>query len=239
MPLSDTLEGDHRGCVLQGGMIRIPAARRGRHGEFHAALGREFEGVGQQILQHLLQALRVGDDAAVELGRNRHFELQPAVLRLVAERAAYRLQQIAEVDLFSIDRHGSGFDLGQIEDVADEIQQIGPRAVDGAREFHLFVAQVSLRILGQLLAENQDAVERRCAARATYWPGIPTCTSTSARAPSPSPRPRGGPARFPGSSLPPRRCGRRAAALSAPAARWSAAIRAAGSAVRWPAAGTA
>ena len=53
------------------------------------------------------------------------------------------------------------FDLGKIEDVADEVHEIGARAMDGARELDLLLAQVPVGVLAELLAQNQDAVERR------------------------------------------------------------------------------
>ena len=62
------LEGDDGGRVAQHRMVGAPAAGRRRDREPHAALVGELEGVRQQVLQHLLQALRVGDDAAIELG---------------------------------------------------------------------------------------------------------------------------------------------------------------------------
>ena len=52
-------------------------------------------------------------------------------------------------------------DLGEVENVADEIEQIGSGAVDGAREFDLFARQVLVRIVGELLAENENTVQRR------------------------------------------------------------------------------
>ena len=48
-------------------MIGAPAGWRAGDGEPHAALFGELEGVGEQVLEHLLQALGVGDQAAAEL----------------------------------------------------------------------------------------------------------------------------------------------------------------------------
>ena len=90
-----------------------------------------------------------------------HLELQPAILGLVAERPGDHLEQIGEIDLLGVDRHGAGFDLGEIENVADQIQEVGTRAVDGARELHLLGRQIAVRVLRELLAEDEDAVERR------------------------------------------------------------------------------
>ena len=142
-------------------MLRAPAAHRRRDVEAHAALRRELEGVGQQVLEHLLQPLGVGDDAAAEIGIDVHIERQLPVLGLVPERARHHLEQVGEQDVLGLDRDGAGFDLRQIEDVADQIQEIGAGAVNGARELDLLAGQVAFRILGELLAQNQDAVERR------------------------------------------------------------------------------
>ena len=83
------------------------------------------------------------------------------VFRFVPERPSHRVQQVDGQDFLGIDRHGSGFDLREVENVADQIQQVGAGAVDGAREFDLLRGQIAVRVFGELLAENQDAVERR------------------------------------------------------------------------------
>lgn len=41
------------------------------------------------------------------------------------------------VNLLGLDRHRAGLDLGEVENVADEVEQIGAGAVDGAGEFDL------------------------------------------------------------------------------------------------------
>jgi hypothetical protein len=88
-------------------------------------------------------------------------ERQAAVLRLVAERALDGADQAAEVDLLGVDRHGARLDLRQVEDVGDQVQEVGARGVDRARELDLLVGEVALGIVAELLAEDQDAVQRR------------------------------------------------------------------------------
>ena len=80
------LERDHRGGLAEHRVVGAPAADRGRDLEPHAALLGELERVRQQVLQHLLQALGVGDDAAAELRIDLDVERELAVLRLVPER---------------------------------------------------------------------------------------------------------------------------------------------------------
>ena len=83
------------------------------------------------------------------------------VLRLVAERPSDHVQEVGEVDLVRVDRDRSGLDLRQVENVADQVEQVGAGAVDGARELHLLRGEVAVRIVAELLAEDQDRVERR------------------------------------------------------------------------------
>src|SRR5215831_9718443 len=73
-----------------------------------------------------------------------------ASLRLMPERARNRIHA---------DR--ARLDLRQIENIADEIHQIGAGAVDGAREFDLAVGKIAFGVLTELLPQNQNAVERR------------------------------------------------------------------------------
>ncbi len=120
----------------------------------------ELERVGQQILQHLLQALAVGGDAA-QRRIDLDVERQATAFRLVPERPRHRFLQVRQQDFLGIHRHRARFDLRQIEDVADQVQQIGARAMDGAREFDLTRRQVAVRIVAELLAEDQDRVQRR------------------------------------------------------------------------------
>ena len=81
--------------------------------------------------------------------------------RLMPERPGHHVEQGGEENLLRVDRDGAGLDLGQVENVADEVEQVGAGAVDGAGEFDLLGGQVAVGIFGELLAEDQDAVERR------------------------------------------------------------------------------
>ena len=73
----------------------------------------------------------------LELGRGRDLERTGAVLRLVPERPGHGLEQAREVDLLGVDRDRARLDLRQIKDVADQVQEVGAGAVDGARELDL------------------------------------------------------------------------------------------------------
>ena len=57
--------------------------------------------------------------------------------------------------------HLPRLDLGQVEDVADEGEQVGAGAVDAAGELDLLVGEVAVRVVGQELGQDEQAVQRR------------------------------------------------------------------------------
>src|SRR5579859_5270548 len=154
-------ECDHRRRLAEHRMIAAPAAQCGADIEPDAALRGELEGVRQEVLQDLLQAFGVGEDAASEIRIEMHLERQLARLGLETERPRHRVEHVGEEHILGIDVDRAGLDLRQVENVADEVEQVGAGAVDGLGEFDLLVRKVALRIVGQLLAEDEDRVERR------------------------------------------------------------------------------
>jgi hypothetical protein len=61
MPVSDTENGQHLLGAVQVLVVRAPAGEHLLDRQRHVALVGELEGVGQQVLQDLLQALGVRD----------------------------------------------------------------------------------------------------------------------------------------------------------------------------------
>ena len=155
-------EGNHLCAWLQH-RVRRASSRLAPADTFSCTppLGGELERVGKQVLQHLLQALGVGDDAAAEVGIELTSNDSCRVSASCRNGRADRFEQVGEEDLLGLDGDGAGFDLRQVENVADQIEQVGAGAVDGAGELDLLRREVAVRIVGELLAENQDAVERR------------------------------------------------------------------------------
>ena len=130
-------ELDHLLGLRQHRVIGRPAEHRRPDVQAHAALRRELHGVRQQVLDDLHEALGVGDHGAAQPRIEIRGEREMARLGLVAEVALDGLAQLRERQLFALDRDRARLDLGQVEDVADEIQQVGAGAVDGLGEFHL------------------------------------------------------------------------------------------------------
>ena len=67
------------------------------------------------------------------------------------------------------DLHLAALDLGQVEDVVDHVQEHPARLLDVLHVALLFVVQRGDR--AQHVAEAEDAVQRACAARGSWWPG--------------------------------------------------------------------
>jgi len=64
-------------------------------------------------------------------------------------------------DFLGFDGYGSRFDLRQVEDVADQIEQVSASGMHVTGKLHLLQGQIAFDVLGKLLGENQNAVERR------------------------------------------------------------------------------
>ena len=154
-------ERDHRRRSAENRMIFAPSSVGHRNGKPHRTVLGELERIRQQILEHLLQTLGVRHQAASEMRIGLHLERQLPIFRFVPERPRHHLQQVGEEDFLGFDRHRARFDLRQIENVADQVQQVGSRAVNGARKLHLLGRQVVIGIFAELLAQHQNAVQRR------------------------------------------------------------------------------
>src|SRR6476469_1113208 len=118
-------------------MAGSPAATHSRDVELDTPLRCELEGVGQQVLENLLEPLGVGAEARPETWIHDGLEQQLPGLGLMAKRTRNRRYDIREVDFFGFDRDGSRLDLRQVENVADQVQKIASRAVNGAGKLHL------------------------------------------------------------------------------------------------------
>ena len=59
-----------------------------------------------------------------------------------------------------VDVHPAGLDLGEVEDVVDQAQQVRARAVDRAGELDLPGGEVGVRVLGEQPRQQQQRVQR-------------------------------------------------------------------------------
>ena len=142
-------------------VVGAPALRGEIDAHVDVAVGGELDGVGQQVLEDLLQPLRVAVHDARQVLGELHVERQVLGLGHVAEVAVDVVAQAGEGDLLDLDGDGAGLDLREIENVVDQVQQVGAGRVDVAGKLDLLGEQVAGGVFGELLAENEDGIERR------------------------------------------------------------------------------
>ena len=88
----------------------------------HGALGAELERIREQVEEHLAQLPAIGEDVGGrgELGP----DLDRSLQRLRADQRDRIGDRVARSDRFQLQFHPPGFDLGQIEDVVDQGQEV-------------------------------------------------------------------------------------------------------------------
>ncbi len=121
----------------------------------------ELERIGQQVLDDLLHPLDVGEHRLRQRRVETDVETDPLGLRHVPEGALDVALQVEQAQLADVDHHRARLDLRQVENVVDQREQIVARGVNGLRRLDLLAAEVALLVLGQLVGEQEQAVERR------------------------------------------------------------------------------
>ncbi len=140
-------------------MLRhAPAGRADR--EVHGAGVGELHRVGDEVAQHLLEALLVGVQGDRQGRRDPHLELQVLVQRDRLEGRLDVVDQLDEGDPGRPDVHLARLHLGQVEDVVDQLEQVGPGAVNGVGELDLLGREVALVVVGEQLGQDQQRVQR-------------------------------------------------------------------------------
>jgi len=154
-------ERQHPAGAAEHRVVGGPAAGGGLDPHQHLALFGELERVRQQVPQDLLEPLRVGRDGPGQTGRQLDLHRDPLGLGHRPERPLDVAPQVVERHVAHVDRHRPRLDLGHVEDVVDQRQQVGARGVDRLGELHLLAGEVLLGVLREHLGQDQQAVERR------------------------------------------------------------------------------
>src|SRR5205085_12675477 len=98
-----------------------------------AALGRELERVGHVVVEDLAQLCGI-DGRAAELIAELELEVDAAIVGDAAQDVADLDDDAGEVDRLGGDHEGAGLDLGEVEDVVDQAEQVARAAQDVAEE---------------------------------------------------------------------------------------------------------
>ena len=131
------------------------------HRQADLAMLGKLQGIRQQIAQDLMQA------NAVTVDHTRHACFQLRVQTQALDlghrpQAGVQLHEnVLHVQRFELELHAPGLDLGQVQHIVDQLQQVTARPMHDVGMLGLFLGQVASAVLPQLVAENQDAVERR------------------------------------------------------------------------------
>ena len=142
MPVSRTEKATTWRARLSDSLSSAPAARHRPHRQLDGAGVGELEGVGEQVLEDLHQAGRVGGDRARQALGQLDGKLQVLLVGKLAERPLDLVLDLAERDLADVDRGGAGLDLGEVQDVVDEGQQVFARSPDRPGELDLLLGEV-------------------------------------------------------------------------------------------------
>ena len=155
------LEGDHLGRLIETAAREAPVLLGAANRELHAATLGELERVRQQVLEDLLQALAVGVQRRRRVGVDHQVELEMLLFRDRAEGAVHEARDVGNRHFGDRHLHLSRLDLRQIQNVVDEVEEVGARGVYRARVLHLLRRERAVFVVRQQLREDQQRVQRR------------------------------------------------------------------------------
>jgi hypothetical protein len=115
----------------------------------------------RRFLRIWRRRLRVGDDVVGALGRNPHGVVQPLGVGHGLELLEQGPPEAGDGDVLQVHDAGPRLHLGEVEDAVEQAEQVVARRPDDAGVLHLHVGHVAVRVLLQLLGEDEEAVERR------------------------------------------------------------------------------
>jgi len=152
------IRGDTNAGIAHGKGNALP--RRAGHRQADLALFSELDGVGQQVLEDLLQALAISKQQGWRALLHVHLEAQFAVHCQRLEHATQAIHQALDAGVFRAHFQLAGFDLGNIQDVVDQVEQVIAGRIDRLGKLDLLGAEVFLRVIRQQFGQDQRTVER-------------------------------------------------------------------------------
>ena len=148
------LEGLKNSVLIFGGQAHarvlyfktqaVTSARRAAHGrdaQAHLALGRELDGIAQQVEQHLAQTLFVDRQHVRHIRRDLQLKRHALFFRLDPDDVGNAIEEVDGRHRHREQLELAGFDAGQVQDVVDQEQQMLATAVDGVQAHVLALGQ--------------------------------------------------------------------------------------------------
>src|SRR5450830_1635725 len=122
-----------------------------------AAIRSELDGIGQQVVDNLLELAQICDDLRhLSIGLQCYFQV--VVQGFFLDHAQTVLQHSIHGNQLQIQRHLAGFDLGQIEDIIDEREQVFAAGVDIFDIFVLVSRHFAHQAVLQRFGKTDDGV---------------------------------------------------------------------------------
>ena len=146
---------------VQHRVIGSPAVRRAVDADVDMALAGELDRIGQKVLQDLLKALRVAGHAAGQIIREPDVEGKVLQLGHMPKVAIDRFAKTDERDFLDVDGDGTESIFERSRMSLMRLQKIGAGGVDVARKLDLLLGEIACCVLSELLAKDEDRVERR------------------------------------------------------------------------------
>src|SRR5262245_64807666 len=121
----------------------------------------ELESVVEEVLDDLLEPLRIGQHRLGQILAELDGELDVLRFRNMAKRPLDEVAEVFQSHLAYIDLDGAGFKLRQVENVVDEVEEVAAGRVNGLGKFGLLECEIAIGILRQLVGKDQEVVEGR------------------------------------------------------------------------------
>ena len=126
---------------MPGPVSSISTRRRGpvallavsAHAQADAALLGKLDGVAQHVDEDLTQLVDIGHDVLGDVADHLHRERQLFLIRADAEHHLQVFEQDGQVERGGVQGRAARFDLGHLQDVVDQGQQMLAAAVDGSQ----------------------------------------------------------------------------------------------------------
>src|SRR6185312_14827706 len=144
--------------VLNAKTAEAALSRRSVHQDA-ASRGRELQGVAQQIEENLAESDSISIQNRVPL--NPHFQFDRFRNCALADAVYYSLHFGSRFEDFAAQFNFAGFDLAEIQDVINQLQQMLRVAMDMINKSALLVIQWSLDLFCQELREADNRMQRR------------------------------------------------------------------------------
>ncbi len=129
-----------------------------RDGDEHLTVAGKLDRVTHQIGHDLAYPYRIADHRNRQVVRHAADDLHALAVGQLGEQVGDVLHQLAQVEVDPLELQLAGFDLGEIEDVVDDAQQMLAGLVDGICEAPLLRTE---RCAAQQFGHPENAVHRR------------------------------------------------------------------------------